>query len=101
MESFCSSNNNGFAQEEFYLSWTPSQEENQKEALYFCYNDKKLFSYQFYREQNLGRWVPISFAAFRENDRLFQLNMAQASILYQNLKMNSIYEDDYGFIFHI
>ena len=68
MESFCSSNNNGFAQEEFYLSWTPSQEENQKEALYFCYNDKKLFSYQFYREQNFGQWVPISFAAFREND---------------------------------
>jgi hypothetical protein len=100
------SNNNGFvkilifheerdSKEEFYLAWTPSQEENQKEALYFCYNDKKLFSYQFYREQNFGQWVLISFAAFRENDLYYQLNMAQASILFQNLKMNSVYEDDF------
>ena len=86
---------NGDIKQEFYLAWTPSQQENEK--LYFCYNGQKLFSYSYYREHNFGQWVPISFAAFRESDRTFQLNMAQASILYQNLEIDSNANDGYGY----
>ena len=81
--------------EEFYLAWTPSQAENQVEKMYFYYNGNKLFSYKYYRENNFGNWIPISFTAFRENDRLFQLNMAQASILYDNLVIDDNTEDGY------
>lgn len=65
--------------------------------MYFCYNGQKLFSYSYYREYNFGQWVPISFAAFRESDITFQLNTAQASILYQNLEIDSNTNDGYGY----
>ena len=82
--------------EEFYLAWSTSRESTENEKLYFFYNGRKLFSYPYYREYNFGHWIPISFAAFRENDRLFQLNMAQASILYDNLKFDDEATDGYG-----
>ena len=85
----------GNIKEEFYLAWSTQVDKNENEKLFFFYNGKKLFSYSYYREHNFGHWVPISFAAFRENDRLFQLNMAQASILYANLQMESDTEDAY------
>ena len=53
----------GKMKDDLYLAWTPSQTDNQNEKLYFCYKDKKLFSYPYFREHNFGQWVPISFAA--------------------------------------
>ena len=79
--------------EQFYLAWTPDR--NQNEKMFFFHNQDKLFSYDYFREYNFGQWIPISFAAFRENDRLFQLNMAQASILYQNLYKDAEYKGGY------
>ena len=81
--------------EEFYLAWSTQVDDGEKEKLFFFYNGRKLFSYPYYREHNFGHWVPISFAAFRENDRLFQMNMAQASILYENLPFESETKDAY------
>ena len=82
--------------EEFYLAWTKNKDEDEnREKLFFYYNGQRLFSYPFYREENFGYWVPVSFAAFRENDRLFQLNMAQASILYEDLAFD---DDPNGFL---
>ena len=88
-------NEKGEILEEFYLAWTSSRVAGEREKLYFFYNGKKLFSYGYYREHNFGLWVPISFTAFRENDRLFQMNMAQASILYSNLGIDGEYTGDY------
>ena len=88
----------GEVKEEFYLAWTSSQAPKDKEKLYFFHNGKRIFSYEFYREFHFGEWVPVSFAAFRENDRLFQLNMAQASIHYENLNVDRDedgYQGDY------
>ena len=81
-------NEKGEIIEDFYLAWTSNKDDQNREKLYFYYNGERLFSYEYFREFNFGQWVPISFAAFRENDRLFQLNMAQASILYENLKID-------------
>ena len=78
----------GEIKEEFYLAWTPDQT-NHKEKLYFFYNGNKLFSYDYFREYHFGQWIPVSFAAFRENDKLFQLNMAQSAILYKNLYIDN------------
>ena len=86
-------NETGIIINEFYLAWTPDKD--QKEKMYFFYNGYKLFSYEYFREYNFGQWIPVSFAAFRENDRLFQLNMAQASILYENLYIDKEYKGGY------
>ena len=83
-------NAQGEITEEFYLGWTTSRDKpNNAEKMFFYYNGQKLFSFPYYRERNFGYWVPVSFAAFRENDRLFQINMAQASILYDDLPLDN------------
>ena len=82
-------NENGEIIEDFYLAWTSNNNDSNREKLYFYYNGKRLFSYEYFRVYNFGQWIPISFSAFRENDRLFQLNMAQVSILFENLKIDT------------
>ena len=73
--------------EEFFLGWTPDREKQQK--LYFQYNGLRLYSYPKFREEQFGHWIPISFAAFRQSDKLFQLNMCHAAILYEDLPFDS------------
>ena len=85
----------GIITEDFYLAWTPSQD--LQERMYFFYNGNILFSYPYYRENNFAQWIPISFAAFRESDRLFQLNMVQASIHYTNLGLDTT---QYGYAYN-
>jgi hypothetical protein len=75
----------GVITEQLYLGWTPNTEDPDLEKLFFYYNGVKLYSYPYYREHHFGEWSPISLAAFRENDRLFQTNMVQCSIHYENL----------------
>ena len=73
----------------FYLAWHPSRDKYEK--LFFYVNDQVMFSYKYYREYNFGLWVPISFTAFREEDRRFKMNMAQASVMYENLAFDEEY----------
>ena len=82
----------GTMEDKFYLAWEPSPEK--KEKLFFYVNDQIIFSYEYFREYNFGLWVPISFTAFREEDRRFKMNMAQASILYTNLGFDEEYNSN-------
>lgn len=65
------------------------------EKLFFHYNGARLYSYPYYREHHFGEWSPISLAAFRESDKLFQTNMVQCSIHYENLGFDIDYEGRY------
>ena len=77
----------GKFEDEFYLAYHPY--ENQK--LFFYVNGQMMFSVSEFRDYFFGIWVPISFAAFREEDRLFKMNMVQASINYYNTRLDSNY----------
>ena len=79
---------NGELEDTFYLAF---HQDTDKEQLSFYVNKIKMFSYNNYRDNNFGYWVPISFTAFRESDRTFKMNMVQASIQYDNLALDSEY----------
>ena len=76
---------NGEYEDVFYLAWDPRTGGTQKEKLFFYVNGCEMFELEYFREYYFGLWIPISFTAFREEDRRFKMNMAQASILYFNL----------------
>ena len=83
---------NGDLEDVFYLGYHPT--EGQK--LFFYVNGKIMFSLNAFREYYFGIWIPVSFTAFREEDRRFKMNMAQATFLYYNLGFDSnyIYSDE-------
>ena len=70
---------NGELEDTFYLAF---HQDTDTEDLSFYVNKIKMFSYNYFRDNNFGYWVPISFTAFRESDRTFKMNMVQASIQY-------------------
>ena len=85
----------GNIKEQLYLGWTPNTQDPDLEKLFFHYNGARLYSYPYYREYHFGEWSPISLAAFRESDKLFQTNMVQCSIHYKNLGFDKDYDGDY------
>ena len=74
----------GVMKDKFYLAWEPDR--NYKEKIFFYVDGTIMFEYSYFRENYFGLWIPVSFTAFREEDRRFKMNMAQASILYENLE---------------
>ena len=81
---------NGIFEDVFYLAY--NHQDGQK--LYFYVNDQVMFSISEFREYYFGIWIPISFTAFREEDRRFKMNMVQASMLYTNIPLDSNYRND-------
>ena len=82
-------NKNGKLEDDFYLTWDPAN----LESLNFVVHNKVMFSYQKFRENLFGHWIPISFTAFREDDRKFKMNMVQASILYSNMESKANFSE--------
>ena len=82
-------NNNGVLEDDFYMAWDPDN----LESLIFVVHGKVMYSYPKFREDLFGLWIPISFTAFREDDRKFKMNMVQASILYTNMGSDADYSD--------
>ena len=82
-------NKDGKLEDNFYLGWDPSE----RQKLFFYLDGQILFSINDFREIFFGIWVPISFTAFREQDRRFKMNMAQASVHMYNLAKDSSYSN--------
>ena len=82
-------NKDGKLEDNFYLGWDPSE----RQKLFFYLDGQILFSINDFREIFFGIWVPISFTAFREQDRRFKMNMAQASVHMYNLAKDSSYNN--------
>ena len=82
-------NDNGELVDDFYLEWDPVN----FESLNFCVKGQVMYTYPRFRENLFGNWIPISFTAFREDDRKFKMNMVQASILYTNMESVGDYSD--------